>query len=69
MMSRLLSSEETSSAAVVALSAMVVALVVKGDGPLSRERLLARVLPDPVVRYEPGITRPSRSPLPSRIAA
>ncbi len=69
MMTRLLSSEETSSAAVVALSAMVVALVVKGGGPLSRERLLARVLPDPVARHEPGITRPSRSSLPSRIAA
>ena len=69
MMTRLLSSEEANSAVIVALSAMVVALVAKGDGPLSPERLLARVLPDPVALHTPGGARPSHAPLSSRIAA
>jgi hypothetical protein len=68
MIGKVLSSEETNAALVVALSATVMALAAKGDGPLSRERLLERVLPDPVARLAPKVEQSSRIPV-SRIAA
>ena len=68
MIGKLLSSEETNAALVVALSATVMALAAKGDEPLSRERLLARVLPDPIARLAPRVEQSSRIPV-SRIAA
>jgi hypothetical protein len=60
MIGKLLRSEETNAALVTALSATVMVLVVKGDGPLSPERLLARVLSDPVSRREPRVEQLSR---------
>jgi hypothetical protein len=68
MIGKLLSSEETNAALVAALSATVMVLVARGDGPLSTGRLLARVLPDPVARLAPRVERLSRSPV-SRAAA
>jgi hypothetical protein len=47
-------------------------LAAKGDGPLSRERLLARVLPDPVARVQSMIEQPTHTHVPepaSRAAA
>ena len=68
MLSKLLRNEETNTALVAALSATVMVLVAKGDGPLSTERLLARVLPDPVARLAPRVEQLSPAPV-SRIAA
>ena len=68
MIGKLLSSEETNAALVVALSATVMVLAAKGDGPLSSERLLARVLPDPVAGLAPRVEQSSRIPV-SRAAA
>ena len=68
MIGKLLSSEETNAALVTALSATVMVLVAKGDGLLSPERLLARVLPDPVARLAPRVEQSSRAPV-SRVAA
>jgi hypothetical protein len=68
MIGKLLRSEETNAALVTALSATVMVLVAKGNGPLSREGLLARVLPDPVSRREPRVERLSQAPV-SRVAA
>ena len=68
MIGKLLRSEETNVALVAALSATVMVLVAKGDGPLSRKRLLARVMPDPVSRREPRVEQSSRAPV-SRVAA
>ena len=48
MFSKLLGNEETSAAAVLALSAMVIALVAKGAGPVATERMVSRVLSNPV---------------------
>jgi hypothetical protein len=72
MIGELLSSEGTSAALVAALSATVMVLAAKGDGPLSRERLLARVLPDPVARVQSMIEQPTHTHVPapaSRAAA
>jgi hypothetical protein len=72
MIGKLLSSEEANAALVVALSATAMALVAKGNGPLSSGRLLARVLPDPVARVQSRIEQPSRTHVPapaSRAAA
>jgi hypothetical protein len=68
MIGKLLSSEETNAALVVALSATVMVLAAKGDDPLSRERLLGRVLPDPVAKLAPKVEQLSRAPV-SRAAA
>jgi hypothetical protein len=68
MIGKLLSSEGTNDALVAALSATVMVLVAKGDGPLSTERLLARILPDHVARREPRVEQLSRTPV-SRFAA
>jgi hypothetical protein len=68
MIGKLLRSEESNAALVAALSATVMVLVAKGNGPLSREGLLARVLPDPASRREPRVERLSQAPV-SRVAA
>ena len=68
MIGKLLRSEETNAALVAALSATVMVLVARGDGPLSRERLLARVLPDPIAGREPRAEGLSQGPV-SRVAA
>ena len=64
----MLSSEETNAALVAVFSATVMVLAARGDEPLSRGRLLARVLPDPVARLAPKVEQLSRAPV-SRIAA
>jgi hypothetical protein len=46
----LLRSEETSAVLVIALSGAVAALVAKGNGPLSPDGLVSRVLSNPVSR-------------------
>ena len=66
MIGKLLSSEGTNAALVAALSATVMVLVTKGDGPLSRERLLARVLPDPVARVRSRVEQPLHTHVPAR---
>lgn len=68
MIGKLLRSEETNAALVAALSATVMVLVAKGDGPLSTERLLARVLPDHVARRGSSVEQSSRAQV-SRFAA
>jgi hypothetical protein len=68
MIGKLLRSEETNTTLVVALSATVMVLAAKGDGPLSPERLMARVLPDPVARRGPKVDQLSQAPV-SRVAA
>ena len=57
MFSKLLGNEETSAAAVLALSAMVIALVAKGAGPVATERMVSRVLSNPVPRLGSTGTR------------
>lgn len=63
MIGKLLRSEQTNSALVVALSGTVMVLMAKGNGPLSPSRLLARVLPDPVARYQQKAGQLSRTPV------
>jgi hypothetical protein len=50
--SKLLGKEETNAAAVLALSATVIALVAKGAGPVSPQKVVSRVLSNPVPRLE-----------------
>lgn len=72
MIGKLFSSEETNAALVVVLSATAMALVAKGDGPLSSGRLLARVLPDPVAMIRSRTEQRSQTHVPapaSRAAA
>ena len=57
MFSKLLRNEETNVAAVLALSAMVIALVAKGAGPVATERMVSRVLSNPVPRLGSTGTR------------
>jgi hypothetical protein len=57
MFSKLLGNEESSAAAVLALSAMVIALVAKGAGPVATERMVSRVLSNPVPRLGSTGTR------------
>ncbi|HET7270342.1 MAG TPA: hypothetical protein VFI90_04580 [Rubrobacter sp.] len=63
MIGKLLSSEETNAALVVALSATVVVLVAKGSGPLSPGRLLSGVLSDPIAGREPRVEHLPRAPV------
>jgi hypothetical protein len=53
MFSNLLSNEETNAAAVLALSATIIALVAKGAGPVSPKKMVSRVLSNPVPRLQP----------------
>jgi hypothetical protein len=55
--SKLLGNEETNAAAVLALSATVIALVAKGAGPVSTKSMVSRVLSNPVPRLELTGTR------------
>jgi len=57
MFSKLLGNEETNAAAVLALSATIIALVAKGAGPVSTERMVSRVLSNPVPRLGSTGTR------------
>jgi hypothetical protein len=57
MIGKLLRSEQ-SAALVAALSATIVVLMAKGDGPLSPDRIVKNVLPDPVGRHEARVGQP-----------
>jgi hypothetical protein len=57
MISKLLGSEEINAAMMVALSGTIVALVVKGDGPVSLKKMVSGVLSNPVPQLEPTATR------------
>lgn len=50
MLNGLFAREETTAALVLALSGTVMVLVAKGSGPLAPDRLLNRVLSNPVPR-------------------
>lgn len=62
MFSKLLGNEEVNAAAVLALSATVIALVAKGAGPVSPQEVASRVLSNPVPRLEPTGTRGAAAP-------
>ena len=53
MFSKLLSNEETNAAAVLALSATVIALVAKGAGPVYTKKRVSRVVANRIPRVEP----------------
>ena len=53
MISKLLGNEEINAAMVVALSGTIVALVAKGDGPVSLKKIVSGVLSNPVPQFEP----------------
>jgi hypothetical protein len=54
---KLLGRDEVYAAMVLALSGYAMAVVAKGDGPLTFEHIVARVLPDPVARAATGARR------------
>jgi hypothetical protein len=65
MIRNLLGKEEAGAAAVLALSGALVALVCKGEGPVSTHGMLSRVLSNPIPNPTPrdihhAITAPSR---------
>jgi hypothetical protein len=53
MMSKLLGNEEINAAMVVALSGTIIALVAKGEGPVSLKKMVSGVLSNPVPQLEP----------------
>jgi hypothetical protein len=57
MMGKLLGRDEVYAALVLALSSYAMVAVARGGGPLSREHLVARVLPDPVAGVAASIHR------------
>ena len=57
MISKLLGNEEINAAMVVALSGTIVALVAKGDGPVSLKKIVSGVLSNPVPQLEPTAAR------------
>ncbi len=59
MIGKLLNKEEVYAALVLALSGTVMVLVAKGEGPLSLEHVVSRVLPDPVRRGAVGMRAPN----------
>ncbi len=50
MIGKLLGRDEVYAAMVLALSGYAMVVVAKGEGPLTYEHIVARVLPDPVAR-------------------
>lgn len=57
MIGKLLGNEGINAAMVVALSGTVIALVAKGDGPVSLKSVVSGVLSNPVPRIEPTDAR------------
>ena len=57
MIGKLLGSEDMNVAAVLALSGTLVALVAKGNGPMSLKGIVSRTLSNPVPRPEPTSAR------------
>jgi len=68
MIRKLLGKEEAGAAMVLALSGALVALVCKGDGPVSTRGMLFRVLSNPIPNIKPRDDRPPVA-APSRRAA
>ena len=62
MMGKLFGSEEVGAAVVLALSGAVVALVSRGDGPLSFGRFVSGVLSNPIPSGATGDARPPAPP-------
>lgn len=58
--------EEVNAALVLALSGALMVLVAKGDGPLSRERLVSAVLSNPVPKGTAGTSGDASVPDPDR---
>ena len=59
MIGKLLGRDEVYAATVLALSGYAIVVVAKGDGPLTFEHIVTRVLPDPVPRAATGARRSS----------
>lgn len=68
MIGKLFGKEEVGAAVVLALSGTVVALVSRGDGPLSPDRFVSGILSNPIPRGATGDARPS-VPAPRQRAA
>ena len=67
MIGKLLGNEETNAAMVLALSGALTALVAKGDGPLSLNRIVSGVLSNPIpVRAAAGTRGDASVPVPCR---
>ena len=66
MIGKLLRSEETNAALVVALTGTVAALVASGPGQVSLKRVVAGALSNPVPRREMPTTRAEDALLPAR---
>jgi hypothetical protein len=64
MIGKLLGRDEVYAALVLALSGYAMVAVARGGGPLSREHIVARVLPDPVAGVAAGIHRSSTVTVP-----
>ena len=54
MIGKLLGRDEVYAAMVLALSGYAMVVVAKGEGPLTFEHVVARVLPDPVAKAAAG---------------
>ncbi len=59
MIGKLLGRDEVYAAMVLALSAYAMVVVARGEGPLTFEHIVARVLPGPVSRGAAGTRRSS----------
>lgn len=62
MMGKPFGKEEVGAAVVLALSGAVVALVSRGDGPLSPGRFVSGVLSNPIPKGAPGNAPPVPAP-------
>ncbi|HEX2183254.1 MAG TPA: hypothetical protein VHH10_13300 [Rubrobacteraceae bacterium] len=69
MVGKLLGRDEVYAALVLALSGYAMLAVARGEGPLARENVVARVLPDPVAGVAAGIHRSSTVTAPRREVA
>lgn len=68
MIGILLGRDEVLTALVIALSGYAMVAVARGGGPLSREYVVTRVLPDPVAGVAASIHRSSTVAAPRREA-
>ena len=68
MIGKLMGRDEVYAALVLALSGYAMVAVARGGGPLSRENVVARVLPDPVAGVAASIHRSSAVAAPRREA-
>ena len=66
MIGKLLGRDEVYAAMVLALSGYAMVEVAKGEGPLTFEHVVARVLPDPDAKAAAGARRPPLAEAPGR---